>query len=274
MRCAGLYGQLALIGQTRALARATMDEFFLFPEGAPTDVARETYWLNNATERLGSLGDMNPYKWHTGSAESAVAAVAHADKIAVLALRTARYVQSALRADEDNVARLIVAPDVTDGGLIHAGNVLSYSGPDSGRYQVTLATLERRPFKDYPAVDTKPVRAYWGSCGVQKPTQGDRSYVSERRFQVERKAAGSYVVRADERTFTIAAEAVECASMNADGSRLAVVDGNGVALYDVSTDAPVPVTRLDDPSIDTVSFSGKAQTTLLTAHDFKVMAWN
>jgi hypothetical protein len=196
VRCAGLYGPLALIRQTRALARSTTEEYFLFPSGAIAIQVRETYWLNGALERLGSLGSMEPFAWYTGAPESAIIAVAHANKVMVLGARTGQFIDSALYPDEDNVAREITASDANDSGRLHSALKLIFLGPDAERYQVTLATLARRGLNDYPVTTSKPHRSYWGSCGVQRPRQGGKPTVFERSFSITQKPAGLYEVNA------------------------------------------------------------------------------
>lgn len=274
VRCAGLYGPLALMSQERAFARWMRDEYFLFPAGPTAAEARKDFWLHNAVERLGALGSEQPFAWNTGSAEGALVAVSHADKILLLGLDNGRYLTSALDSDSDLVAREIATPEITDGGRFYRADHLAYSGPDGNRYRVTVLAIGREK-ADSPWAAQSPKRAYWGSCGVQRSVQGKADGVIERPFSVERQKGGGYHVQFGERSVVVPIDDVRCASVSAHSLQLAIVDEAGVAVFDIGDEdaAPVLLARIDDPTIDTVSFLGAEQQTLLTAHQYKVTAW-
>jgi hypothetical protein len=276
VRCAGIYGGLALMSQERAFARWVRDEYFLFPAGAKAAEARQEFWLEKAIERLGALGSEQPIAWHAGSAEGALIAVSHADKIFLLGLNNGRYLTSSLYPDSDLVAREIATPEITDGGRFYGADHFAFSGPDGDRYRVTVLAIARE--NTGPSlVEKSPERAYWGSCGVQHSVQGNTEGVIERRFAVERQQDTAHRVQFGERSIVVPLDNVRCASLSAHGTRLAVVDEGGVSVFDVrdvdNDAAPALLGRIDEPTIATVSFLGVEQQTLLTAHPYKVTAW-
>jgi hypothetical protein len=273
VRCHGLYGSLALISQTRALARGTAEDYFLLPAGAEVATARAAYSLDSAITRLGSAGKYQPISWHTGSAADGLVAVSYADRIMLLGLRT-EHAQSLLPVDDDHVAREIVTPEVTDGGRFFAEGRFGYSGPDGDRYRVTVLNLKHaaQP-QDWPVAEHTPERAYRGNCGLQRPVQGQQPGMQEHVFAVDRAPDGRYRVRFGNRSAVVSAADIRCASMSAAARRLAVVDDSGLALFDISGEKPEMLARIADPSIRAVSFLGARQQTLLTSHDFKVKAW-
>jgi hypothetical protein len=123
-----------------------------------------------------------------------------------------------------------------------------------------------------------PQRGYWGSCGVQRPEQGDRAGVTERRFAVERAVDGTPLLRLGDRRIGLPlVNDLRCASASADGDRLAVVDASGLRLFDLGGEneqaAPAQLVHILDPTIRTVSFVGDRQQMLLTAHAHKVTIW-
>jgi len=273
VRCDGIYGALALMSETRALARGTMEEHYLLPAGSDAAAARTQYALQSAITRLGSMGNHKPISWYAGSAENGLVAVSHADRIMLLGLRT-EHLQSLLPVDADHVAREIVTPDVTDGGRFYGEGRFAYSGPEGERYRVTVLNLQHSVgLQDWPVVEHTPGRAYRGTCGVQRRARPQPSGSQQDSLVVHTESDGLYRVQFGERRIVVPAGDIRCASLSAVGNRLAVVDDTGLRLFDVGGDEAVEVASIDDPSIRTVSFLGEGQERLLTAHDFKVMAW-
>lgn len=277
--CAGVFGKLALMSQTRALARSLMDEYYLFPNGATATSARTDYWLGKVVERLGSAGDRNPFGWFTGSPEAGLVAVSHADRILLLALGDGRYLSSALYPDADKVAREIATPDRTDGGRFYAGTHLSFSGPDEERYRVTVIRVREGTQDTAGIVDHDPERAYWGNCGVQKPALGDTRGVKERAFSVEREHEGLWNIKLGGREVRVESRDLRCASASQRSETLAVVDESGVLLFRIdeaslASGKPQPaIARIGDRSVRAVSFLGAGHEALLTTHDYKVSVW-
>ncbi|MCB1800511.1 MAG: toll/interleukin-1 receptor domain-containing protein [Gammaproteobacteria bacterium] len=277
-RCAGVYGKLALMRQTRATVRNTLEEYFFLPAGADLESARNDYWLQPAVERLGAEGDTDPFTWFTGSPTAGLVAVSHADRILILGLPDGRYLSSMLYPDRDFVAREIATPDGTDGGRFHAGSHFSYSGSDDGRYRVSVLRLAKaRASDDADVIEDRPRRAYWGSCGVQNSTLGDARHVDEKTFSTEHLDEGRWRILLGDRQLTVAASDLVCASAAEESGLLAVVDADGVSLFHLDAptdnDSIAPFAKIRDSSIAAVSFLGTDQRTLLATHAYKVTAW-
>jgi hypothetical protein len=174
------------------------------------------------------------------------------------------------------VALEIPTPEITDGGRFYGTEHFAYSGPDGGLYRVTVQRI-RSEAVGPPQASRVPQRAYWGGCGVQRQEQGGATGVGEKRFATERLEDGAHRVRFGERRIVLSVQDLRCASVSATGSLIAVADGAGFALFELpeaDTEAAlVPLVRVPDPTIQTVSFVGARQQALLTAHQHKVMIW-